>query len=240
MADQNPLVKVVTPIGELHYVQIEGQGKEKYDKEKGYEYVATLYLSSERSEPLRKQMDEVVGEIKKGESLKSKGYRQLMKDKDGKIFTPTNKNKERQEDAELIDMYGFTFKTSTVYKDGKDGPTKPKVIGVYDSGNKTLGIKPKKISLQGKKIGNGSEGAISGTLQRSVYKGEVSCSLYLNSIQLTKFIEYDGDAGFEAQDGEFEGSSPDDNDSGDFSAQSDVSGGESEGTQEQAKSRPRI
>lgn len=239
MADQSPLVKVVTPVGELHYVQIDGKGKEKYDKEKGNEYVATLYLSSEASEPLRQKMDEVVGEIKKGESLKSKGYRQLMKDKDGKVFTPTNKNKERQEDAELIDMYGFTFKTSTVFKE-KDGATKPKIIGVYDAGNKTLKIAPKKITLGGKKIGNGSLGAISGTLQRSVYKGEVSCSLYLNSIQLINFIEYDGDAGFEAQDDGYEGTSPDDNDNGDFSAQSDVSGGESEGAAEQPKSKPRI
>lgn len=238
MADQNPLVKVVTPIGELHYVQIEGTGKEKYDKEKGYEYVATVYLSSERSEALRKSMDDVVGEMKKGESLKSKGYRQLMEDEDGKIFTPTNKNKERQEKAKLIDMYGFTFKTSTVYKD-KDGGSKPKIISIYDAGNKTLNIKPKKISLQGKKIGNGSQGAISGTMQRSVYKGEVSCSLYLNSIQLTGFIEYDGDAGFEAQDDGYEGSPQDDNDNSDFSAQSDIAGNASTGT-DAPKSKPRI
>lgn len=229
---EKKLTKVVTPIGELHYVQIEGQGKEKYDKEKGFEYVATLRLSSEKSEGLRKMMDDEIGEIKKGESLKSRGYRQLMKDKDGKVFTPTNKNKDRQEEAELIDLYEFTFKTGTKY-----GDNKPKIISVFDSGNKAQGIKPKKVSLGGKKIGNGSEGAISGQMERSVYKGEVSCSLYLNSIQLTKFIEYTEDAGFDAQDGEFEGSTQDE-DSG-FDAQSDTDSSESSGT-EAPKSRPRI
>lgn len=232
MADKK-LTKVVTPIGELHHVTIEGQGKEKYDADKGFDYTATLYLSAERSEDLRKKMDDEIGELGPKESLKSKGYRQLMKDKDGKVFTPTGKNKERQETAELIDMYSFQFKTTTVFKD-KQGKETPKIIGVYDSGNPTKGIKPKKVDLSGKKIGNGSEGAISGAMERSVYKGEVSCSLYLNNIQLTKFIEYEGDAGFEAQDGEFEGSSADE--STGFEAQADS------GAQEDSSktSKPRI
>lgn len=232
------LTKVVTPIGELHYVQIEGQGKEKYDKEKGYEYVATLYLTSEKSVDLRKKMDEVVGELKDDETLKSKGYRQLMKDKDGNIFTPTNKNKKRQDGAELIEMYSFSFRTGTVFKEKRDDGTvntKPQIINVYDSGNKLLNVKPKKISLQGKKIGNGSLGAISGAMERSVYKGEVSCSLYLKSIQLTHFIEYEGDAGFEAQEGEFEGDAYGEEDSGDFSSQSEATS-----TEEAKTSKPRI
>lgn len=228
---EKKLTKVVTPVGELHYVQIEGQGKEKYDAEKGYEYVATLYLSTERSTDLRKKLDDEIGDLQKGESLKSRGYRQLMKDKDGKIFTPTSKNKDRQEGAELLEMYSFIFKTGTKFGDGK-----PKVIGVFDSGDPSKGIKPKRVNLGGKKIGNGSEGAISGQIERSVYKGEVSCSLYLSNIQLTKFIEYEDDAGFDAQDGEFQGSNQDD-ESG-FSAQSDA--GESTGDAEAPKSRPRI
>jgi hypothetical protein len=187
------LVKIVVPSkgsAELRYVQIDGRGKENYNQD-GYEYVATVILTGAESEDIRKQMDELIGELGKAEMLKSKGYKQLYEDAEGKQYIPSKKKKESE--GKPLDLYAFGFKTGVAYADGK-----PKVIKVYDT-------TPKVVSLGGKKIGNGSRGAVSGAMERTVYKNEVSCSLYLNSIQLTKFIPYEDDAGFEAQEGDFNG-----------------------------------
>lgn len=219
------LVNVVTPVGELQYVNISGQGKENYNED-GYEYVATIILDGAKSENLRKSIDEVIGEMGKGESLKSTGYRQMEVDEEGNEYVPTSKRKG----GTPIDKFAFGFRTSTVYKqEGK--PDQPKVINVY---NKDA----KKINLGDKKIGNGSMGAISGKMSRVVYKSEVSCSLYINNIQLTNFIEYEGDAGFETQEGEFDGVT--DTDSG-FTGQPDADTS-TPSSEEKAKSKvkPRL
>lgn len=193
MATKKKLTRVVTPVGKLMYLNIDGPGKEKYDADKGNEYVATIWLTGDESVDLRASMDKEVGEIRDDEVLKSAGYRQLMEDSEGNVFTPTKKNVAKQKTGKLIDLYSFTFKTGTEYADGK-----VKKIKVFDT-------VPKEVNLKGKKIGNGSIGAISGNMERTVYKGEVSCSMYLNAIQLTKFIPYTEDTGFGAQEGDFDG-----------------------------------
>lgn len=110
-----------------------------------------------------------------------------------------------QKDEEGNDMYDgdkplltgetvFAFWTGATWPDGK-----PRVIDIY-------GAKGSKIALGGKKIGNGSHGAISGVM--SIYdagKGAQGVTLYLNAIQVTEFIEYAQDAGFGEEEGEFDG-----------------------------------
>lgn len=189
------LVPIVTPVGKLNYVQITGEGKLNYNED-GRVYVATLHLTGEKADLLKSKIDEVLGEVAKGEFLKSKGYRELMEDDEG-VYTPTSTTEERDKGAKPTGIFAFSFSTSTLFSDGK-----PKKISVYNSAFP----KPQKINLGDKKIGNGSEGAISGNLKRyKQAKGAVGVSLFLNSVQLSKFVEYTEDAGFSGVEGGYTG-----------------------------------
>lgn len=87
----------------------------------------------------------------------------------------------------------FNFWTGTTYQDGNT-----RDIGIYNA-------KGNKVSLAGKKIGNGSKGSIAGAM--SIYDNGPSAqgvTLFLTAIQLTHFIEYAGDAAFDEEEG-FEG-----------------------------------
>lgn len=183
------LVKVRTPKGELHFVQISGKGKECYDESKGFEYTATIYLAGDAAKEMKAKCDAVVGTIGEKESLKSTGYKPVLKDAKG-LFTPTKKRK----DGEPTQFTAFQFRTNVLYEDGRQ-----KTIDVYNGA-------AKKISMGRTLIGNGSLGYISGAMERTVYKGEVSCSMYLNAVQVTKLVPYESTAGFEADtDSDFDG-----------------------------------
>lgn len=189
MSNDKP-TPVVTPVGELHFVNISGKGKENYNGD-GYNYVATIYLSGEKAEGLKSKILEVLGEVPKGVELRSTGFRRILKDAEGNLFAETSKKKEGEDTG----ITAFTFQTRTTFEDGR-----PTTVNVY---NKDA----KKVDLGGRMIGNGSEGAISGKMQRfeagPKSARECGVSLFLNAIQLTKFVEYSGTAGFEAQEGEF-------------------------------------
>lgn len=187
------LIPVVTPVGELHYVNISGKGKLNYNED-GYNYVATINLSGDKAEILKDKIDEVLGEVVKGENLRSKSYRELLKDDEG-VYTPTNSTADRDKGAEKTGIFAFTFTTNVAFSEGGT-----KTIITYNSANP-----PSKIELGEKKIGNGSMGAISGKLRRYNKGRDVGVSLFLNAIQIVNLIEYVGDAGFEAQEGGFTG-----------------------------------
>lgn len=91
----------------------------------------------------------------------------------------------------------FTLKTSTTYADGK-----AKEIRIFNS-------KAEPVTLPANtRVGNGSRGRASGIM--AIYDGGVAArgvTLYLDAVQLTKFVPYAGnDPGFEAEDdGEFSG-----------------------------------
>lgn len=193
------LVNVVTPVGVLHYVQISGQGKQNYNED-GYNYVATVNLTGADAEVLKEKIDEVLGEVPKGKTIKSKGYRELLEDDEG-IYAPTKNTTERDAKAKKTGIWAFTFSTGVKFADGKQ-----KKISVYNSANP-----PTRINLGDKKIGNGSKGAVSGKLQRFEKGKEVGVSLFLNAVQLVNFIEYVGDAGFDAQEGGYTGNGDEQN-----------------------------
>lgn len=191
-------VKVVTPVGELWYCQIAGQGKKNYNED-GYVYTATVHLTGDAAESLKDKIDEVLGEVPKGKTIKSVGYREVFKAADGKFFSETKNRKFGDEDGdEKTDRTAFTFSTNTTFDDGRTAK-----VDVYNSGK---GLpKPKKIDLGSRGIGNGSLGAISGVMERFEKGKEVGVSLFLKAVQITKYIEYSGDAGFDSQeDGDFE------------------------------------
>lgn len=192
----NEKVPVVTPVGELHFVQISGKGKENYNGD-GFDYTATVHLTGDDAEALKSKIDEVLGTVPKGKTVKSTGYRELLKDEEG-VYTPTSNTKDRDAKAEKTGITAFTFKTGATFPDGRQAK-----IAVYNSGSATE--KPKKIEMGDRLIGNGSKGAISGKMQFNERGKEVMVSLFLSAVQLTEFVAYTGDAGFEGQEGSFQG-----------------------------------
>lgn len=186
----NELIKVVTPPGKLKYVNIYGKGKENYNKD-GYEFVASIDLEGEAAQKVIKLINTTLGEVDEDKLfIKSLGYRELLEDKEG-VYCPTKKTSKRDKTAKPTGIFRFAFSTKTTYKEGE-----AKKIAIYDSSKP----KPKKINLGDKKIGNDSIGCISGAAGKWQRNDEVGVSLYLNAIQLVKFIEYEGDAGFEAHE----------------------------------------
>lgn len=91
----------------------------------------------------------------------------------------------------------FTFKTSTTYPSGE-----AKIIRIYNA-------KAQPVELpSNQRIGNGSRGRVAGVA--AIYDAGVAArgvTLFLDSVQLTKFVAYQGAANFEAdeEDGDFEG-----------------------------------
>ena len=101
---------------------------------------------------------------------------------------------DKNDEPTYTDEIAINFWTGAAWPDGK-----PHVIDIYNA-------KGNKISLGGKKIGNGSFGSIS--FAASIYdagKGSQGVTLYLNAIQLTSFVEYTQEAGFGAEEGDFDG-----------------------------------
>jgi hypothetical protein len=178
------LKSIATPVGELHWVNITGQGKQNYNED-GYEYVATVHLTGQEALILKATIDEVLGVVPSGKIVKSTGYRELLEDAEGALFTPTANKKE----GTATGIFAFTFKTGATFEDGRQ-----KKVAVYNA-------TAQKVDMGDRLIGNGSKGAISGKMQRFERGKEVGVSLFLNAVQLTEYVPYEGDAGFEAQEG---------------------------------------
>jgi hypothetical protein len=163
---------ITSPVGELQWVFIDGEGREDLSGNK--KYSTSLVLDAETAAPFIAKIQEFWEDFKpKGLGApKSTGYKEV----DG-------------------DRFSFTFKTNPVYQDGT-----AKVVDIYNA-------KANKISLGGKKIGNGSKGSVSGAM--GIYNApgnQAGVTLYLNAVQLVKFVEFAGGASFEAQaEGGFEG-----------------------------------
>lgn len=182
------LVKVSTPVGKLMWVNISGQGKLNYNED-GYDYVASVILDKEVAKPLIDQIKEVYeDDCQKGREVQSLGYKACTEE-------GLTKNEDGSEvKAETAKYFAFNFKTKTTFKDDK-----PKKITVYNSN-------AKKVDIGDTRIGNGTIGAISGSI-RYYFKGKKDgVSLWLNSVQIIKLVEYTEDAGFEAsKEGGFTG-----------------------------------
>jgi len=163
--------KIVTPIGELAWVFITGKGKEDLNGKP--RYCASIRYKNDS--PELKSVTSVIMEFwdenkPKGKAKpKSTGIKEEF-DKEG---NPT----------------GYTmlnFWTGIEFPDGS-----AKVVKTYNA-------KGVEVALGSKKIGNGSRGAISGVAGIYANGPNVGVTLYLNALQLTKFVEYSGGAGFTA------------------------------------------
>jgi len=185
--------RMVTPVGDLKWVFITGRGKK--DLNDNDRYVASVAFKNDSPE-LEKvsQLIETFWEENKPKGknkYKSNGIKEEF-DKEGKSTGYTLVN----------------FWTGISFPDGS-----PKVI-------KTMNAKGAEVALGAKKIGNGSRGAVSGAM--AIYQNgpNVGVTLYLNAIQLTKFVEFSSDAGFDVQEDE-DGWTGEDLNEGGFEAQAD-------------------
>jgi hypothetical protein len=168
-------VQFVSPKGELEWVTIEGEGKPNLNGV--MKYSANLRFKSDDPKLLefKKTIDAFWAENKppKYNKMSTCGITEEYK---------------RDEDGEKTDeLSGYSlisFKTNVTIRK-KDGTEEKKVVKVFDS-------KANPVNLRGKSIGNGSIGYISGAMDVYEKKPNAGVSLYLNGVQLTKFVEYAG------------------------------------------------
>lgn len=174
--------RLVTPVGDLKWVFITGNGKKDLNGNDRFVASVSFPSDSEELKTVKKAINTFWNENKpKGKTKpKSNGIREeFVKDSDGEPQPTGN--------------YLVNFWTGVVFPDGT-----PKII-------KTMNAKGAEVALGGRKIGNGSRGAISGAMD--VYENGPNCgvTLYLNAIQLTWFVEFTDDAGFTAQEDDEDG-----------------------------------
>lgn len=162
----------VTPKGELTWVFITGEGRLTQDK-KSSRFSASLKLKagSKALKDFEATIKEYWDEHKptKKSKLKSNGIRE-------EVLTDDEGN-ETKTGYSLINCW-----TGVTWPDGK-----AKVVDVYNA-------KGVKVDMGDKKIGNESEGFLSGAMGTYDTDGSTGVTLYLNAVQMTKFVEYAGSA----------------------------------------------
>ena len=172
-------VQFKTPVGELQWIFITGKGKKDLNGNDRFVASVVVDSTSESGKAMIAQIDTYWEDNKpKGtKKCKSLGYKMLVDEND-----------------EETGMVSFNFWTGITFPDGS-----AKVI-------KTFNAKGAEVSLGSKKIGNGSRGKVGGAM--AVYDNGVAArgvTLYLNSIQLSKFVEFTGSDSYdelEDEDGE--------------------------------------
>ena len=174
----NPVENVQTPVGTLEWVFITGKGKKDLQDNDRFVAAVVFPTDSDECKILEEQIKEFWEENKpKGAKLKSLGITALKDENDA-----------------LTGRTSFNFWTGTEFPDGS-----AKIIKVFTA-------KGNEVSLGSKKIGNGSRGRIKGAMgiydQGPAARG---VTLYLNGIQLSKFIPFDGGVDFDEMEGEEDG-----------------------------------
>lgn len=188
-----------SPIGDLKWVVYNGEGKENLSGRMKYQSDLVLPVDSEECKNLKAAIDSFWEDNRPAglpakKPAKSLGYRlekePVLDDEGHKQYGDDGKVVSK-ETGNMV----FTFSTDTTYSSGD-----PKVINIFNA-------KGNKVDLNGKKIGNGSRGQLSGAMGiytvkdakgKSTIDGGVT--LYLNSIRLVKFIEFSGEESWDEVD----------------------------------------
>lgn len=173
-------MKIKTPLGELKYVFITGEGRNQAmpgEKERMM-YVASLELIKDS-----KEHKALLAEInKEWDAYKEKnGLKPAQLPKTNGIKPVLNKETGAETDKVLV-----TFKTDTKWKGGK-----PQVIKVFDSKGKDI---TEAVHAAQWTIGNGSTGVLHGSAVGNNVGGAHKVTLYLTAVQLAKLVKYEGAA----------------------------------------------
>ena len=168
----------VTPVGDLEWIFITGTGKKDLNDNDRFTADVVLDSDSDECKLLISQIEEYWEENKpkNAKSAKSLGFKPRL-DPEGNETGRT----------------AFTFWTGTIYPDTGD----PKIIKVFNA-------KGAEVSLGDKKIGNGSRGRINGAMKDYENGPNKGVTLFLNGIQLTKFVPFTGGVSFDAIDSDDE------------------------------------
>jgi len=192
----NAIEKIKSPKGTFEWVTITGEGKENLSGKMKYQ--ANIVLDPQNVPADQAIIDKIDAFW---EENKPKNFKRKPKSTGYYFHDPvldTDGDPTYDEDGKKVfDKEGkmhLTFSTDTTFPSGD-----AKVVKTYNA-------KANIISLGDKSIGNGSEGYISGAM--GIYTSEkngkileAGVTLYLNGIQLTKFVEFTGaDDGFVAED----------------------------------------
>ena len=181
---------IESPVGNLEWCFIDGDGKP--DMQGNPKYQVDVVITPEQAEPFKAMVDEFWEENKPKGAKKPKStgvYAHTVKDEEASLEAGENVYKETGKTV-------IRFKTGTTYVSGDQ-----KIIKVFNS-------KGNEVSLHGKKVGNGSRGRAIGSM--AIYDFNAAArgiTFYLNSLQLSKFVEFTGSANpsSEIEDGDFEG-----------------------------------
>ena len=191
--------KIVTPKAPLMWVCINNAGKPNMSGK--LEFLASILLDPKNDVAHQAFIDKIDtfwedNRPKTKKKPKSTGYylNDFLLDEDGEKQYDDDDKALKDPNGKVI----VVFKTGTTYKDGK-----AKVIRIRNAKNN-------EVALGSKSIGNDSIGRIAGAMDTYVtYRpdskvvADAGVTLYLDAIQLTKFVEYSGgDTGFEEDDEE--------------------------------------
>lgn len=174
------ITPVKTPIGELRWINISGEGKKPLDPKNKNSYTVTLALPTDS--PKCVELQNIINDFwaenkpKGANKPKSTGFKEEV---DRETDKPTG-------------MTEFTFRTDTTFKDNK-----PKTIQVFDARANDI-----TSAMTETRFANGSRGLVHGAM--SIYdrpEGK-GVSLYLNAVQFTKVIEYTGGVSADAVEDE--------------------------------------
>ena len=180
-----------SPVGDLEWVHISGEGKP--DLQGIPKYQVDVVITAEQAESFKDLVNAYWEENKPKGAKKAKSlglYHHMVKDEEASKEAGENVYKDTGKTV-------IRFKTGTTFQSGD-----PKVVKVFNS-------KGNEVSLQGKKVGNGSRGRVNGVMAiYNINPATSGVTFYLNAIQLSKFVEYIGGANFDTideKDGGFEG-----------------------------------
>jgi hypothetical protein len=195
----NAIEKIKSTKGELQWITITGEGKENLSGKMKYQANVVLDPKNVAADAALIAKIDTFWEDNKPKGFKRKAksmgyyFNEPVLDADGDPTYDEDGKKIFNKNGKMH----LTFSTDTVY--AKTGDTKE--IKVYNA-------KANIVSLGDKTIGNGSIGYIAGAM--GIYTSEkngkildAGVTLYLDAIQLTKFVEFTGsDAGFAADEDE--------------------------------------
>ena len=193
---KNTIEDFKSPIGELEWVIITGEGKEGMNEGDPNKYVANVVLSDKDAKIITKQVDDFWA-ANRPKSVKTPGATGLYphsvptdeidEDTGKKVYAETGKTYIRMSSV-------------TKWPDGND-----KVIKVYNA-------KGAEVDLGTTKIGNGSVGRLIGKM--AIYAVEhpktkvitsAGVTFYLSSVQVGKLVEYKEETPPDEMEGDFEG-----------------------------------
>jgi hypothetical protein len=188
---KKPILAIKTPVGDLNWVFITGDGKE--DLNGNARYSASVYFNNAaEAEPFKKELLAFWEANKPKGSTKAKsiGVYQEVKVL-GEVGKLSQKSVTQVLDPEEFAPTGriiVSAWTGTTMPDGKSKKVK------------TYNAKGAEVALGERVIGPGSRGRLAVAAQVYENGPNKGLSLYLNGIQLTKFVELTGGVDFEEVD----------------------------------------